>query len=165
MVEICHFAEPSLSVQSPVLIGSRLSEGQQQFWVSPTSLQSLRCVNLRSMFRLIQGFGQLDGSMWMSELPSPLLVTLFILWCTRLNNPWEELCPLFFAYRPLRRLKLALWFLVLSLSFCLCMEKSITALALCPVLLLYFFDLIVERVSEKPQEPCLRMFKLLMLLK
>jgi hypothetical protein len=32
-------------------------------------------------------------------------------------------------------------------------------------LLLYFFDLIVHRVSETPQEPCLCMFKLLMLLK
>ena len=78
----------------------------------------------------------------------------------------EKNCPLLiFAHRPLRRLKGAFTFLGLSLFFCLCMERGIIALAVCPVLLLYFFDLIVQRVSEKPQEPCLCMFKLLMLLK
>lgn len=57
------------------------------------------------------------------NLTSALLVTTFILWCTRFLTALEKdsVCPvLIIAYRPLRRLKVAFPFFELSLFFCLC---------------------------------------------
>lgn len=100
----------------------------------------------------------------MNEIPH-LLVTSFILCFTWFLPALEEYTVSYFSLvtDPWGDLKLLVLFF--GPLFLPCMEKGIITLALCPVLLLYFFDLIVQRVSEQPQEPCLCMFKLLMLLK
>lgn len=136
-----------------------LSENWHRFQCPSSSLRSVSSVNPSAS----QVFGQIFEGIWMK-----VYLLLFCeghsLWCTRFLPVLEKkFVPYSLCLQTLEETKLL--FHSLGLFFCLCIEKGIIALALCPVLLLYFFDLIVQRVSEKPQEPCLCMFKLLMLLK